>query len=118
MAQKGVYSYDYMDSFDKFNQTTLPTKEQFFSQLNNEFISDDDYKHAKKVWRGFNLKSVGQYYDLYLLSNILLLAEVFKKFQENVFTVLQNRPSRLFYISWPIMGCNVKDNRHQIRTHA
>lgn len=49
MSKKWFYSYDYMDSFDKFNQTTLPTKGQFWSQPNDEHISDERYKHAKKV---------------------------------------------------------------------
>ena len=73
MARKGVYPYDYMDSFDKFNEQ-LPNKEEFFSILNDEHISDDDYEHAKKVWKTFSLKNMGQYHDLYLKSDILLLA--------------------------------------------
>ena len=48
MAQKGVYPYDYMDRFDKFNETELPTKEEFYSILNNEHITDEDYCHAQK----------------------------------------------------------------------
>ena len=48
--KKGVYPYDYMDSFKKFNKTKLPTKEQFYSILNNEHITDEDYKHAQTVW--------------------------------------------------------------------
>jgi len=66
-----------MDSSEKFNETELPSKEQFHSILSDEHISDDDYKHAKKVWRGFHLKNVGEYHDLYLLSDILLLSNVF-----------------------------------------
>ena len=46
MKQKGIYPYDYMDSFNKFNDTQLPSQKQFYSILNNEHISDDDYKHA------------------------------------------------------------------------
>ena len=55
MTRKGVYPYDYMDSFEKFNKTELPTKEEFYSILNNEHISDDEYKHARIVWETFNL---------------------------------------------------------------
>ena len=76
MSQKGVYPFDYMDSFEKLNQTTFPSKEQFYSQLNNEYISDDDYKHAKRVYKGFGLENTGEYHDLYLLSDVLLLADV------------------------------------------
>ena len=54
MTQKGVYPYDYMDSFEKFNETELPTKEEFYSILNNEHITDEDYSHAQKVWNTFH----------------------------------------------------------------
>ena len=54
MARKGVYPYDFMDSFDKFNEK-LPLKEEFYSILNNEHISDKDYEHAKTVWNKFSL---------------------------------------------------------------
>ena len=53
MTRKGIYPYDYMDSFEKFNKTELPTKEEFYSILNNEHISDDEYKHARIVWETF-----------------------------------------------------------------
>ena len=81
MSKKGIYPYDYMDSFDKFNQRELPKKEQIYSILNDENISDEQYKHAKKVWRGFKLKNSGDFHDLYLLSEILL-AEVFENFRK------------------------------------
>jgi len=74
-----------MDSFEKFNETESPSKEQFYSILNHEHISDDDYKHAKKVWKGFNLKNMGEYHDLYLLSDILLLSDVFENFRQTCF---------------------------------
>ena len=81
MARKGVYPYDYMDSFDKFNEK-LPTKEEFYSILNNEHISDEDYKHTQNVWNTFSLKNMGEYHDLYLKSDILLLADVFENFRK------------------------------------
>ena len=70
MSQKGVYPYDYMDSFGKFNQTTFPLKEQFCSQLSNEHISDEDYKHAKRDYKGFGLKNwenimISIYYQMF-----------------------------------------------------
>ena len=78
MKQNRVYPYDYMSSFDKFNEK-LPKKD-FYSVLNNEHISDKDYTHAKNIWKTFNLKSMGEYHDLYLKSDILLLCDVFEKF--------------------------------------
>ena len=73
LSQKGVYPYNFMDSFKKFNQTELPTKDQFYSILNNQHITDDEYDHAKKVWKTFKIKTMVEYHDLYLGSNVLLL---------------------------------------------
>ena len=81
MKGKGVYPYDYMDSFDKFNDSQLPSKEDFYSLLNNEDIGDDDYNHAKDVWNTFSIKNMGEYHDLYLRSDVLLLADVFENFR-------------------------------------
>ena len=81
MARKGVYPYDYMDSFDKFNEK-LPPKEEFYSILNDEHISNEDYKHAQNVWKTFSLKNMGEYHDLYLKTDILLLADVFENFRK------------------------------------
>ena len=66
MSQKGVYPYDQMDSFEKFDQTELPTNDQFYSVLNDQHIMNDKYNHAKKVWKVFNIKTMGEYHDLYL----------------------------------------------------
>ena len=82
MSQKGVYPYDFMDSFEKFDQMELPTKEQFYSTLNDQHITNDEYNHARKVWKAFNIKTMGEYHDLYLKSDVLLLADVFKSFRK------------------------------------
>ena len=82
MKRNGVYPYDYMDSFEKFNETKLPPKEDFYSILNDEYIKEEDYKHAKKVWDTFDLKNMGEYHDLYLHTDILLLADVFENFRK------------------------------------
>ena len=59
MSQKDVYPYDFMDSFEKFNQAELPTKDQFYSILNDQDITDDEYDHAEKVWMTFKIKTIG-----------------------------------------------------------
>ena len=82
MSQKGVYPYDYMDCFEKFNQTELPTKDEFFSVLNDQHITNREYGHAKKVWETFTLKNMGEYHDLYLKNDVLLLADVFESFRK------------------------------------
>ena len=106
MAQKGVYPYDYMDSFDKFHKTKLPMKEEFYSILNNEHISDEQYKHAQNVWNTFNLKTMGDYHDLYLKSDILLLADVFENFRKTCLQYYQLDPCHYFTspgLSWDAM---------------
>ena len=70
---KGVYPYEYMDSWEKFEETTLPAKEAFYSKLNLENISDEDYLHAQKVWvwKVFEINNLGDYHDLYFQSDTL-----------------------------------------------
>ena len=82
MSQKGVYPYDFMDSFEKFDQMELPTKDQFYSVLKDQHIMDDEYNHAKKVWKTFKIKTMGEYHDLYLSSDVLLLTNVFENFRK------------------------------------
>ena len=105
MIRKGVYPYDYMDSFDKFN-SPLPKKEEFYSILNNEHISDENYKHAQNVWNTFNLKNMGEYHDLYLQSDILLLTDVFENFRKTCLEYYKLDPCHYFTspgLSWDAM---------------
>ena len=81
MSRKDVYPYDYMDSFEKFKDTKLPSKEEFYSILNDEHVSDENYKHAQKVWKQFKMKNMCDYHDLYLKTDTLLLADVFENFR-------------------------------------
>ena len=67
--QKGVYPYDYMDSFNRFSEKKLPNKDDFYSILKDEHISDTRYAHAIKVWNTFKLKNMGEYHNLYLNSD-------------------------------------------------
>ncbi|XP_078355713.1 uncharacterized protein LOC144640434 [Oculina patagonica] len=105
MSRKGIYPYDYMDSFDKFNEK-LPKKEDFYSILNDEHISDDDYKHAKNVWKTFKIKNMGEYHDLYLKSDVLLLADVFESFRKTCLKYYKLDPCHYFSspgLSWDSM---------------
>ena len=99
MKRKGVYPYDYMDSFSKFNDTELPKREEFYSLLTDNNISEDDYSHAKNVWNTFNLKNMGEYHDLYLKTDILLLTDVFENFRKTCLTYYRLDP--LHYITGP-----------------
>ena len=78
MLRKGVYPYDYVDKPAKLEEKRLPPKQEFYSKLYDEDISDSDYQHAKDVWSAFNCETLGDYHDIYLKSDVLLLADVFE----------------------------------------
>ena len=77
LTRKGVYPYDYISSIEKLTEKQLPPKKEFYSKLNDEGITDDDYQRALNVWNTFNCKSLCNYHDLYLKSDVLILADVF-----------------------------------------
>ena len=70
-----------MNSWDRFNEDSLPRKEQFYSRLNMSGVSDAEYMHACKVWDEFGIKNMGEYHDLYLRTDVILLANVFESFR-------------------------------------
>ena len=80
MTRKGVYPYEYMDSWEKFEELCLPPKDAFYSRLNMKGISNQDYEHAQQVWNTMEKKTLGCYHDTYLKANVLLLADVFEIF--------------------------------------
>ena len=82
LLRKGVYPYKYMDNWDRFNETSLPSKESFYSNLNMEDIGDIGYRYGNNVFNKFKLNNLGDYHDLYVQSDTLLLADVFKNFRD------------------------------------
>ena len=78
LLRKGVYPYEYMDSWERFNETSLPDKKVFCSELYLKDISDKDYTHTQKLFEKLKLKNLGVYHDLYVQSDTLLLADVFE----------------------------------------
>ena len=81
LTRKGVYPYEYMGTLEKLKETKRPPKEAFYSKLNNENISDEDYAHAQKVWKVFKMEHFKDYHDLYNKADVLLLADVFENFR-------------------------------------
>ena len=65
MLQQGVYLYENMDEWEKLNETSLPEREDFYSHLNMEDLTDEDYTHAKRIWKDFEINSLGEYHDLF-----------------------------------------------------
>ena len=81
LLRKGVYPYEYMDGWNKFNEKLIPCKELFYSNLTLENISEVDYMHANNVFKTTELNNLGDYHDLYVRSDTLLLADVFENFR-------------------------------------
>ena len=81
LTRKGVYPYDYVSSIETLTETQLPPKSEFYSKLNDEDITDADYQHALNVWNTFKCKTIRDYHDVYLKSDVLLLADVFENFR-------------------------------------
>ena len=76
LLRKGIYPYEYVDNWQKFNETSLPSKQDFYSNLNMEDIDDIDYRRGNNVSKRFELENLRDYHDLYVQSDTLLLADV------------------------------------------
>ena len=93
LLKKGVYPYEYMNSWKRFDEASLPYKKAFYSKLNLEDITDEDYMHPQKVFEEFKLKNLGEYYDLYVQSDTLFLADVFKNFRNKCIEIYELDPA-------------------------
>lgn len=82
VTRKGVYPYEYTDSWGRLNETRIPRKRDFYSTLTESGIKEEDYEHAKKVWEHFACQTLGEYSDCYLKIDVLLLADVFENFRD------------------------------------
>ena len=99
MLQKGVSPYEYINDWEKFNETSLPEKEDFYSHLNMEDITDADYVHPERVCKNFKIKKIGEYYNLYVQSDTLLLADVFENFRNRSLKIYKLDPVK--FVSAP-----------------
>ena len=109
-----VYPYEYMDSWEKFNKTSIPPKEAYHSELKEEDIRDADYEHAQKVWEVFKVKDIGENHDLYVQSDTLLLADVFENFRDKCIEIYVLDPAH-FYSTRISMASLLKKDRSIIR---
>ena len=97
LLRKGFYPYEDIDNWEKFDETTIPPKEAFYSKLNLKGISDADYEHTQKVWEVFEIKDCGKYHDLYAQSDTLLLADVFENFRNMCLEIYELDP--VYFVS-------------------
>ena len=105
LLRKGVYPYEYMDNWERFNETSLPNKESFYNNLNMENIDDIDYRHGNNEFKRFKLKNLGEYHDLYVQSDTLLLAHVFQNFRNTCLKVYELDPAH--FLSLPVLAWQV-----------
>ena len=99
VIRKGVYPYEYMNSWERLEEKKLPDQSQFRNSLKQEECSDEDYAHAQKVWQTFNCKTMQDYHDLYLKTDVLILADVFENFRRLSLSNYRLDPSH--YVSSP-----------------
>ena len=99
LLRKVVYPYEETDIWEKFGETTIQPKEAFYSKLNEEGISDEDYAHVEKVWEVLKMKNRGEYHDLYAQSDTLLLADVLEKFRDKCIEIFELHPA--YFVSVP-----------------
>ena len=115
MRREGVYPYEYMDSWKKFEETSLPPKDAFYSRLNMRGISDQDHEHAKQVWNRITPEheniTLGDYYDVYLAVDVLLLTDVFETFRNTCLKHYNFGSSTFLHRSRYDMTGFIKDDR-------
>ena len=94
-----------MEDWEKFNETLLPETEDFYSQLNMEDITDVDYTHENRVCKDFEIKNLGEYHDLYVQRDKLLLADVFENFRNIYLKICKLSPAK--FLSAPGLASQV-----------
>ena len=113
LPRKGIYPYEDMDNWRKIDETTLPPKEAFYSNLNLENISDKDYANAQKVWKVFEIKNRGDYHDLYVKSDTLLLPDVFENFRNMCLKIYKLDP--VYFVSAPGLAWQVCVKKTEVK---
>ena len=98
LTRKGVYLYEYINSWDRFEETQLPPISAFYSNLNMSSISEEDYQHAQQVWKEFGILNLGDYHDLYLRTDVVRLANVYEAFRDTCLKHYKLDPAH-FYTS-------------------
>ena len=95
LLRKGVYPYEYIGDWENFNETSLPEKEDFYGHLNMEGVADADYAHAKRVFKDFEIKNLGEYRGLYIQSTAILLAAVYENFRDICIKIYELDPGKI-----------------------
>ena len=115
LTRKGVYPYDYVSSIDKLKETKLPSKEDFYSKLLDEDISDEDFQHAHNIWNTFNCQTLQDYHDLYLKTDVLLLADVFENFRKTCLKHYKLDPCHYFTVPGLAWDACLKETKQNLQ---
>ena len=111
IKRKGVFPYDWFDNFGRLSADHLPPKDAFHSILNDSGISEEDYLHAQNVWKTFKMKTMRDYHDLYLKSDVLLLSDVIENFRDVCLDNYRLPPDVLLHSARTCLGCVFKDHK-------
>jgi len=111
MLRKGLYFYDYADSFSVFEENEIPKPEHFFNTLDDKEISEKDYNHVVQVWNEMNIKNKGEYHDLYLKTDVLLLADVFENFRKFAMDTYELDPCHYYRLPGFAWDCLLKSSK-------
>ena len=115
LLRKGIYPYEYIDSWERFDENTIPPKEAFYSELNLENITDKDYEHVKKVLEVFEIKNLGEYHDLCVQCDTILLADVFENFRNICIKICELDPAHFLSAPGSAWQPCLKKDKSKIR---
>ena len=99
LLRKGIYPYEYIDSWERFDENTIPPKKTIYNELNSENITNKDYEHVKKVWEAFEIKNFGEYHDLCVQCHTVLFADVFENYRNKCIEIYELDPAH--FLSGP-----------------
>ena len=105
LVRKGIYPYEYMDSWERFDETSLPDKKAFYSELYLENITNEDYIHSQKIFEELQLKNLGDYHNLHVQRDTLLLADIFENFRNKCIEIYELDPAH--FLSAPGLACKL-----------
>ena len=114
-GEKVGFFCEYMNDWEKFNETLLPEIENFYSHLNMEDITDADYAHVKRVCKDFKIKNSGEYHDLYVQRDTLLSEDVFENFRNMCLKIYELDPTR--FLSTPGLGSQATLKKTKVKLH-
>ena len=114
MLQKGVYPHKYINNWQRFNET-LPGEKDFYSNLTMEAVTNADYKHGKRVWEDFRMQNLDEYYDLYVQSNTLLLADTSESFCNRCIQIYELSPAHFFSATGSAWQAYLKKTQVELR---